>query len=213
MKTIKRSAMIVAILGIFIIASGCGKKNQDNQGGGGAAVGPGYAPGVVTPIPGGGAAISFSFSNGYYSGAQASVGQVSGSSKCTTQYCFCDWTTQTSFQCWTFANMYRPGGSGATAIGAQMPVGQPGSISAPSKYEPGTGLTIVFTPGVDPLHSNGSGVITLSPQYMQLNYPQGMPAVVGVAIDLVISGGTGFGGVLIYNSQDASGYHGRFLRL
>lgn len=210
MKRFKHSALMATLIGIMVVASGCGSKSSNPAPGAPGA--PGYYGGTVTPLPGGAVAIAFSGSNVYNSGQRITGGQVTGSGQCYTQGCYCGYFSASGNVCWQFANPYTQG-TGSIAVGGNsMPVGQPGTIQAVSKYEPNSGLTLVVTPGSDALHSNVSGLITLSPQYMQMNFPGGLPGIVGVAFDIVYSGGQGFGGVLFYTSTGTPP-HGGFLRI
>lgn len=226
MKRFNQTALMTAIFGIMIAVAGCGSNDNGNPVGPGGPGGPGgipvpqqpQYPNGYQPYPGGGAAMQVAFTgqNIYNSGIKIVAGEVIGSGQSTIPGTFCGFFTIGGKQCWPFANpTYMNFGLGVITIGGNaMPVGQAGSVFGQSKYEPNSGITIVLTPTNDPLHSNVSGTINLSQAFMSRNFPQGVPQIIGIAIDVHNSGSQIIdGGILIYTGRDQSGYHGAFLRM
>lgn len=219
MKWIINSALLTAVFCISVAVSGCGNKKNDPQAGGPApgsvpapaAPGvPGYAGGI-SQLPDGRIAIPFNGQNIYYSGVRIVGGVVSGRTN------YAGYFSGGYYATWSFVNSYYSAGT-LSISPSSMPLGQPGTMEGPSRFEQGSGITVMTTPSADPLHANVSGIVTLSQSFIQRaqssNPPVNLSQLVGMAFDLMVSGNRIYsGGILLYTSQDQNGYHGAFLAL
>ncbi len=205
----KTAAMLLALFTLGFVASGCGKSDDGGQGGGGGSSSTSTV--VYQPYAGGPATIYFTVSNAYYSGVVLSMGQL---------------MTNVSLQ-WPFANNIRPNGSGNISLNnGQMgyPSNQQNQAILSGTGIGGTRLTVAVQPGSDQFHSNvvyGQLEISSNDVQRMYGYNATMPNVIGLTIDVGVAGTTLLGGggtvngvgggILIYTSQDSSGYHGKYL--
>lgn len=192
MKRFTKTALLMtAVLGISLAVAGCGKNDSTtNPALGGPTYGgiPSYAGGI-TPVPNGtgiaGGQIQFTGGNVYDSGVRVTA-QTAGFSQ---------------------------GMTGNLTIGAaNIPVGQAGTLSGVTMD--GSSLSMIATPvSGQPLYANVAGVLNLSPQFMAANFPSGTPQILGLAIDVYMSGATIYGGsAWICTSRDQSGTcHGAYV--
>lgn len=224
MKFIKKSAMLAALIGLMIASTGCGRRSNDN--GQGVVPGPygqpGYYNGAITPIPGGGAVVSFN-GTAYNSGTNIVGGQVipipyGVSAYGSYGFHYCNIFTS-GMRCYDFLmhQAYQGGGNTGQLTGGSvaLPPNQAGMLTRMSQVEPNSGITVVATPGSDMLHSNISGYITLSQQWVAMHFPSGIPASTAqVAIDLQVSGGQIiYGAALFYTNTSSNPPQGGLLIL
>ena len=212
MKVFKGTAISAVIIGIMISASGCGKKDNGNNGVGGPGANPYPYGAYIQQLPNGQLQVNFTAQNIYGNGVVISGGQVAASGNAgvgmygQAKYCA---QTYTGPVCYEFLNNTRQGGPGNLVPGAYSQ-GSSNTITRNSNYFQGTTVTISLTGyGTDALHYNGSGTVVLSQQVMQMIQqapPAGWPSITRVAVELYSSGG---GGILLYTTGD----HGVFIPL
>lgn len=193
MKRFQTTALLAAMLSISAAAIGCGSSNNNPGQPGGLANpafgGPrGYVnPGAVQTASGA-AQVVFTGQNVYDSGVR-----ITGTS----------------------AGVYA-GSQGNLMIGSgALPGGGAGStvLSGTSAAWPGCTVQLT-TSNVSALAVNVAGSVTLSPQFMQANLPQGIGALQGIGIDLWMTGNVIYGGgVYLYTSIGAAGLHGAYLSI
>ncbi|MBI3554877.1 MAG: hypothetical protein HY074_01275 [Deltaproteobacteria bacterium] len=194
----KSASIVAALICTSLAASGCGSGNSTpGTTTGGVAVGynPGaYVPGVVTPISAAGGTLSFSGSN-----VMTNLGYVG-----TTTGWGAPPANDSNFQYPQAQNTLTLGSYSAS-------VGATGTLVGNCGLYPGTSISLIATP--QSAYSSGlTGYITLSSAFMMANYPQGMPAPIGVAIDVWATTNQLYGGmVYICTARDQSGNcHGAY---
>ena len=202
MKSNKKTGpLLAALICISMAVAGCGKSG-DTQGttGGAPSPGsvmpglPGYGGAVMQPLPGGGTQIGFSGLGVYDSGVRIS-GYTPG----------------------YMPNL--PPTSQTLTLGTANPLGgmpgQPGTLVGPSDFFPGSSVNIIKTPTQSQFASNITGVIVLSPQFIQMSFGGVLPQILGLYIDLYVSGSQIYGGKVYFcTSKDQMGScHGAYLEI
>lgn len=200
----------MALFSFVIATSGCGKSGSNTVAGVPAT---GTTVNNVVGTSNGGIAISFYGNEAYYDynpyNGQAvvfSAGQLPTNSP-TFQ------VNDAPYGSWLFLNGSRPGGAGVIAMGPPTSSGSSQQLFGQAQLDPGTTLSVSLVNGSSQFHYNIiAGTLTLSQQSFQRLFNGSAPSVIGLAIDLGVSGNMlTSGGILIYTSQDSSGYHGKFL--
>ena len=193
-KNIKTASLVAALICTSLAAGGCGGSNATPNGTGVAGGVAGYNYGAVGPISVAGGSLAFSGSN-----VMSNLGFVGTST---------GWGTPPAND----SNFMNPQAQNTLTIGAYAAAtGTTYPMVGNCAMYPGTQISLISTPQ-SAYSSSLTGSITLSSAFMMANYPQGMPAPLGIAIDVWATTTQLYGGmVYICTSRDQSGgCHGAY---